>query len=139
MIPLPAFSWKLVAKIAAVVAVLLILWWVQSRIRVSYQAEAERDAAKAALTQYEAAVTAREKQAAAERARAALRSAGLAVTVAKASGEIDALRNQHVQSVVYREKPSQGGVCRDPRIGPEWVGVWNQTADVASRAVQPAP
>jgi hypothetical protein len=139
MIPLPAFSWKLVAKIAAVLAVLLVLWWVQARIRVSYQAEAERDAAKAALTQYEAAVAEREKKATAERARAALRSAGLAVTLAKVSGEIEALRSQPIQSVVYREKPAQGGVCRDPRIGPEWVGVWNQAADVASRAVQPAP
>jgi uncharacterized membrane-anchored protein len=54
VIPLPAFSWKLVAKIAAVLAVLLVLWWVQSRIRVSYQAEAERDAISATHAAYKA-------------------------------------------------------------------------------------
>jgi hypothetical protein len=39
-----AFPWKLAAGVAAAAVVAAVLWWAQARIRVSYQAEQERDA-----------------------------------------------------------------------------------------------
>ena len=51
-----AIPWGLVARAAAVLGFLLVLWWVVGRIRVSYTAEKERDIAVSNLGKYRARV-----------------------------------------------------------------------------------
>lgn len=53
--PIP---WKLIGYVAAAAVVMTILWWTQSRIRVSYQAELERDNERAEYVAYRDAVQA---------------------------------------------------------------------------------
>lgn len=48
--------WKLIGIVAGAAAVAAILWWTQSRIRISYQAEQQRDASIATHAAYKAAV-----------------------------------------------------------------------------------
>lgn len=48
--------WKLIGIVAGAAAIVAVLWWTQSRIRISYQAEQQRDAAIATHAAYKAAV-----------------------------------------------------------------------------------
>lgn len=130
MIPF-TIPWRLVGVAAAAIAAGLLLWRVTAW-RAGYL---ERDKAVADLAAYGDAVAARGKAAAAERENAGKRSELLAIRLANADAELERLRTHPITSVVYREKPAKDGKCDDPRIGPEWFGVWDDAADIATRAV----
>lgn len=130
-IVIPFLPWRLIGIAAAALAVGLLLWRVTAW-RAGYL---ERDKAVADLAAYGDAVAARDAAAATEREAAGKRSEELALRLANADGEIERLRSHPITSVVYREKPAKDGKCDDPRVGPEWFGVWNDAADIATRAV----
>lgn len=131
MIGLRAIPWRLIGFGAIALAVGLLLW----RVGVWRTGYLERDKAVADLAAYGDAVAAREKQEAKDREDAAARSATLALTVETARATIELLRANPIQSVVYVDKPAKDGKCADPRVGPDWIRVYNETADAASRAV----
>jgi hypothetical protein len=80
--------YRLIAYGAAAIALIAILWWVQARIRVSYQAEQERDAAVANLSAYQRAVETNARL-------AALKQAEDQAADAAMSRRVDALRNDN--------------------------------------------
>lgn len=88
--------------------------------------------------QYVADVAARDAKAAEAKEADERRRERLEITLANLSAELEGLRARPITSVVYREKPAVDGKCASPRIGPEWVGVWNDAAGAATRAVSAA-
>lgn len=124
-------SIRLIAIGLAALALAVALFYVH-RLQVK---AGERDDAVASLAQYQAAVATREKEAAKERAAASKRDEALAITLETANATIEKLRQNPVKSIVYRDKIVDGHSCPDPRIGPDWLRVYSEAADAASRAV----
>lgn len=126
-----AFQLRLIGYGVAAIAIAILLW----RIHAWREGYLERDAAVAAKAALEAAYAEREEQMAKDRAADDKRREALALTLETARATIEKLRANPIKSVVYREKPATNGKCDDPRIGPDYVSVWNDTADAATRAV----
>lgn len=131
VIGLSALQWRLI-KMGAIALVAGVLIWRVSSWRNGYL---ERDQAVADLAAYKGAVAEREEQAARDRAADEARRKLLSMRLEEARGELADLRASPIVSVVYREKTVNGHSCPDPRIGPDWIGVYNDTADIATRAV----
>lgn len=132
MFGLTAIPWKLIGIGIAALALALFVW----RINAWHNGYKERDKAVADLAAYGEAVKAKEARMSKDRAEDESRRAALSLRLANVSTELESLRlNPPKASVVYREKPAKNGVCDNPRIGPDWFGVYNQAADTASRAV----
>lgn len=127
MIPIPTnIPWKLIGTIAAALVLAAVLWWVGNRIRVSYEAEAERDQAKAELK------TEREQNSAnlvkiADRVDSTERiTKGLSTRVAGIDLKFNGLQLSvppPANLIQTKEKP--GEPCPVASIGPQFFGVYN--------------
>lgn len=126
--------WKLIGYGAAALIIGLILW----RVHAWREGYLERDQAVSDLAAYQDSVAEREKQEAEDRKSADARILALSVRLETAQGTIEGLRKQLIQSLVHSEKPAKDGKCDDPRIGPDYISVYNATADAATRAVSAA-
>lgn len=131
--PIP---WKLIGYLAAAAALAGILWWVQGRIRVSYQAELERDAAIATHRTYVDAVQASAAIAAGKLERDQQNDVEFA-------GRITALENDNAElSRILAGTPASVEVVDDQgkhrvAINPDWwlclsAGLSRDAADVAA-------
>ncbi len=108
--------------------------WAAKVVSNAFRDAAKMKAAQAELASYSAAVEARDAQAAKDRAADESRRAALALKLENVSSELEEIRAKPLKtSVVYRDKPSTDGLC--PRIGPEWLGVFNEAADAANRSL----
>jgi hypothetical protein len=123
--------WRLIGLGVLAIAVGLLLW----RITAWRAGFLERDQAVADLAALQTATAEREEQMAKDREADAARRVALSLALENARAAIEILRAHPIVSVVYREKPAKNGKCDDPRIGPDWIGVYNDTADAATRAV----
>ncbi len=131
MIPLAGIPWRLIGIATAAIAAGMLLWRVTAW-RAGYL---ERDQVVSEFAAYRGAVAERDELAAKDRADAAARSELLSLSVETARAKIEELRSHPIVSAVYRDKIVNGHTCPDPRIGPEWIGVYNDTADAATAAV----
>ncbi len=124
---------KVYAYLAGGLLLAGLLWY-----EVGVHKKAARvEIAEKALTDYEAAVKARAEEDAKDRAESEKRSTRLALKLADVSAELEDLRKQQPKNTVtYVKVP--GEPCPRPRIGDDWFRLWNEAADIASRAVQPA-
>ncbi len=136
MIPLPAFSWRLAGILAGVAVIALALWWAQGRIRISYQAEQERDAAVANLASYQLAVETAARVAAAQLAADQKADAAMASRLTALQAENEALRRALARIPSTVEKPDANGVPRLAVAGDWWLCVGTfvsrDPADVAA-------
>ncbi len=126
-----SIPWRLIGLGVLVIAAGLLVWRVTAW-RAGYL---ERDQAIADLAALHGAVAAREADMQRDREADSARRAALSLALENARAAIEVLRAHPIVSVVYREKPAKNGKCDDPRIGPDWIGVYNDTADAATRAV----
>lgn len=131
MLWLKAVPWRLVGIVAAAAAIGLLLW----RVGAWREGYLERDQAVADLAAYGDAVAARDAHAAKDREDDGKRREALALALETARAEIEDLSKHPIVSVVYRDKVVNGHSCPDPRVGPDWIRLHNETADVATRAV----
>lgn len=112
MIPSAAIPWRLVG---ACVAVGLLVWgalWLGRRVRISYQAEEQRDAAIANLDAYRASVEAAARVAAAQLAKDRAADAALTARIADLQFELETLRRALARIPATVEKPDANGVPR---------------------------
>ncbi len=130
---MPEDLMKIYAYLAASLLVAGVVWW-----QVSLHKKAARaETAEKALADYGAEVEARDKETTAKLDRATKRGDALAGTVSVLTRELDKIRSTPIKnSVTYVKVP--GEPCPRPRISGEWIGLHNEAADAASRAVRPA-
>lgn len=123
---------KLWTGVVAVALIGLLAW----RVNVWRNGYLERDAAVAERNAIKATADKFAKDTAEALQRGEDRSNALLTTLTNVSGALATVASTPINPVVYDEKPAVNGKCRNPRIGPEWVGVYNQTSDIASAAVR---
>lgn len=87
--PIP---WRLIGYAAAALVLVLSLLWVGKRIRVSYQAEQERDTAVANLATYRNAVETAARVAAAQKAKDEAADAAMSTAMDRIRNDNDKLR-----------------------------------------------
>lgn len=127
MIPLNVIPWRLIGILVGVGLLAAALWWVTNRIRVSYEAEAQRDAARAEL------VT--------ERAQNAANIGKIATDLSEREaaaglllGRMDALDARFNGLLLNLPPPDKlvssqevpGAPCPRVSIGPEFFRVFNE-------------
>jgi hypothetical protein len=112
VIPLPAFSWGLAAKLAAIVGVVAALWWAQGRIRVSYEAEQKLGAAIEQHASYKELVEANAIRAVARMQADAVDDAALATKIDALEAEREDLKRAGQRVPATVEKPDANGVPR---------------------------
>lgn len=96
-----------------------------------YKKAGRVDAAEHALTDYKAAVLAREKQQAQAQRNAEVRSKTLATSLDAKAAELQTLRDHPPKaSVHYVQLP--GEECPRLRLDPEWVQQYNAASDASS-------
>lgn len=139
MIPIP---WKLVGAAVGVALLAAILWWVQARIRVSYQAEQERDAAVANHTAYKSLVEGAATRAAARMELDALADADMNAKIEALDDERRRLAAAVSSIKPTVEKPDANGVPR-VAIDPRWwlcvsTFVTRDPADAAACEADPS-
>lgn len=123
MIPLAGLPWRLIAKGVGILLVVAGLWWAQARIRVSYQAEHERDAAIEQHAAYREAVQASAIRAVARMEIDAAADAETADRIEKLESEAAGLRLAASRIPSTVEKPDAKGVPRLAINGPWWLCV----------------
>lgn len=111
--------WKLIGYGVAALAVVGILWWLQSRIRISYQAEERLEAKTAEHDAYKAAVQASAEVVAGKLARDQQDDADAAAKLETLDAEADLLRAAASRPKPTVEKPDENGVPR-LSINPVW-------------------
>lgn len=116
MIPIP---WRLVGYLAGAAALVMVLWWVQSRIRVSYQAEQQRDSAIASLTTFRESVARAARVAAAQRELDQKADAALNARMAALQAENEAIRRALTRLKATVETTDAQGHTR-VAIDPDW-------------------
>lgn len=127
--------WKLIGIAAGALALTAILWWVQARIRVSYQAEQQRDAAIANLSSYQASVETAARLAAVQQAADQKADAALASRMDALQADNEALRRAVSRIPSTVEKPDANGVPRLAISGDWWLCRSSQlTRDAADAA-----
>jgi hypothetical protein len=120
MIGLPTFSWGLALKLAAIAAVLGLVWWGIGRIRVSYTAEKERDDERAGHAVYVARVEKDAKVAAAKQAAHEREDAELNATVEAIRKENEWLHRTVMKLAETVERTDANG-NRSVGINPDWM------------------
>lgn len=128
--------WGLIAKGGAVLALVLALWWIQSRVRISYKAEHERDAAVLNLANYRASIETRDRIAAAQQAADQKADAELTSRLVALQADNEALRRSIARVAATVEKPDANGVPR-LAVNPMWwvclsTAVSRDAADTAA-------
>jgi hypothetical protein len=116
---IPNIPWKLIGYGLAALAVVGILWWLQSRIRISYQAEQERDAAIEQHQSYKAAVQASAAVVAGKLARDQQDDADHSAKIEQLDAEADRLRAAASKPKPTVETTDENGVAR-VSINPVW-------------------
>jgi hypothetical protein len=132
---LKAIPWRLVGALAGAALILWAAWWVTNRIRISYQAELERDAAQAELK------TEREQNAA-NIGAIAQDIADRESDAGKFFGRFDAIEarfdglqlNMPQPAALVQKAEVPGEPC--PRVGvsSDFVGVFNSASTEAGSA-----
>jgi hypothetical protein len=133
--PLAAIPRRLIGVGVGVLALAGVLWWAQGRIRVSYQAELERDAAKSELK-------AEREQNAANIGAIAQDIADREVDAGKLFGRLDEINarfdglqlNLPPPAALVQRSEVPGEPCPRVGISPDFVGVWNSAATEAGPA-----
>ncbi len=126
---------RLIAYGLAGVALVAILWWVQSRIRVSYQAEQQRDAAVANLATFRRSVEQEARRAAEQQAVDRKEDQALTARLDALRGENEALSRALRRAASTVERPREGTTC--PVISHHWgvcfaASIGRDPADVAA-------
>lgn len=111
--------WKLLGYGIAALALAAVLWWVSSRIRVSYQAEQERDAAVANLAGYRESVETQARVAAAQQIKDQKNDAALTSRLAALEADSAALHRALMSIASTVERTDANGVRR-LAINPDW-------------------
>ena len=131
MFGLSTLQIRLAGYALAAIAIGLLLW----RVQTWHRKAAERDTAVQELTDYRAQVEAQAKRQSAAIAADDASKAALAKQLADAQRTLADIAARPVKSVVIHDKVQPDGThCPDPRIGPDWLRNWNDTAGAGSPA-----
>lgn len=132
--------WRLIGIGAAALVLAAVLWWVQARIRVSYQAEQERDTAIASLSAYQASVETAARVAAAQQLSDQKADAALVARLGSLESDNEALRRALARIPSTTEKPDANGVPRLAIAADWWLcrssQLTHDPADVAACAAR---
>jgi hypothetical protein len=127
--------WRLIGYGVAALVILSVLWWLQSRIRISYQAEHRAKAAETNLANYRRSVETQARVAHAQQIEDQKKDAALTAHLAALEADNAAIRRALLRMSSTVEKPDAEGVPRLSVNPDAWLCVSTFVSrDAADRA-----